>query len=166
MTAEILLSVDSHAVVRKNIERSIYCSPNFPECCVLAQLCLTLCDPTDCSPPGSSVHGIFQARNTGAGYHFLLQGSSRPKDQTRVSCFPSRFFITEKPKKESYILQLKISKLKIREKVTGQYPWWTYMQISSINYQQAEFYNTLKGSYTMILWDLFQGCKGGLASAH
>ena len=30
--------------------------------CVCAQLCLTLCDPVDCSPPGSSVHGIFQAR--------------------------------------------------------------------------------------------------------
>ena len=28
----------------------------------VAQLCLTLSDPTDCSPPGSSVHGIFQAR--------------------------------------------------------------------------------------------------------
>ena len=27
-----------------------------------AQLCLTLCDPTDCSPPGSSIHGILQAR--------------------------------------------------------------------------------------------------------
>ena len=27
-----------------------------------AQSCLTLCDPIDCSPPGSSVHGIFQAR--------------------------------------------------------------------------------------------------------
>ena len=26
------------------------------------QLCLTLCDPIDCSPPGSSIHGIFQAR--------------------------------------------------------------------------------------------------------
>ena len=26
------------------------------------QLCLTLCDPMDCSPPGSSVHGILQAR--------------------------------------------------------------------------------------------------------
>ena len=26
------------------------------------QSCLTLCDPVDCSPPGSSVHGIFQAR--------------------------------------------------------------------------------------------------------
>ena len=30
--------------------------------CSVAQLCLTLCDPMDCSPPGSSVHGIFQAR--------------------------------------------------------------------------------------------------------
>ena len=30
--------------------------------CSVTQLCLTLCDPMDCSPPGSSVHGIFQAR--------------------------------------------------------------------------------------------------------
>ena len=29
---------------------------------LVAQLCLTLCDPMDCSPPGSSVHGLFQAR--------------------------------------------------------------------------------------------------------
>ena len=29
---------------------------------LVAQLCLTLCDPMDCSPPGFSVHGIFQAR--------------------------------------------------------------------------------------------------------
>ena len=29
---------------------------------VVTQLCLTLCDPMDCSPPGSSVHGILQAR--------------------------------------------------------------------------------------------------------
>ena len=28
----------------------------------------------DCSPPGSSVHGIIQAKNTGVGCHFLLQG--------------------------------------------------------------------------------------------
>ena len=31
-------------------------------CCLVTKLCLTLCDPMDCSPPGSSVHGIFQAR--------------------------------------------------------------------------------------------------------
>ena len=30
--------------------------------CVHAQLCLILYDPMDCSPPGSSVHGIFQVR--------------------------------------------------------------------------------------------------------
>ena len=28
----------------------------------VAQSCLTLCDPMECSPPGSSIHGIFQAR--------------------------------------------------------------------------------------------------------
>jgi len=33
--------------------------------CSVAQLCLTLCDPIDCSPPGSSVHGIFQAKILG-----------------------------------------------------------------------------------------------------
>ena len=31
-------------------------------CTLVAQLCPTLCDPMDCSPPGSSVHGILQAR--------------------------------------------------------------------------------------------------------
>ena len=31
-------------------------------CCSVSKLCLTLCDPADCSPPGSSVHGILQAR--------------------------------------------------------------------------------------------------------
>ena len=35
--------------------------------------CPTLCDPVDCSLPGSSVHGILQAP-TGVGCHFLLQG--------------------------------------------------------------------------------------------
>ena len=38
------------------------------------QLCPTLCDPKDCSPPGSSVPGILQARILdGVGCHFLLQ---------------------------------------------------------------------------------------------
>ena len=42
---------------------------------LVAQLCPTLCNPMDCSPSGSSVHEIFQARiHTGVGCHFLLQG--------------------------------------------------------------------------------------------
>ena len=39
-----------------------------------AQLCLTLYDPTDYSPPGSPVYGVSQAEGTGVGCHFLLQG--------------------------------------------------------------------------------------------
>ena len=41
---------------------------------LVIQSCLTLCDPMDCSLPGSSIHGICQARNTKVGCHFLLQG--------------------------------------------------------------------------------------------
>ena len=40
---------------------------------LVAKSCLTLCDPMDCSPPGSSVHGIFPGKNTGVDCHFLLQ---------------------------------------------------------------------------------------------
>ena len=40
----------------------------------IAQSCLTLCDPMDCSLPGSSIHGIFPGKNIGVGCHFLLQG--------------------------------------------------------------------------------------------
>ena len=40
----------------------------------VAQLRQTLCDPMVCSPPGSSVHGILQARTLGMGCHSLLQG--------------------------------------------------------------------------------------------
>ena len=42
--------------------------------CSVTQSFLTLCDPMDCSPPGSSVYVIFQARNIGVGCHVLLQG--------------------------------------------------------------------------------------------
>ena len=42
--------------------------------CLLARLYLTLCDPMDCSPLGSSIHGISQARLLGVGGHLLLQG--------------------------------------------------------------------------------------------
>ena len=41
---------------------------------VLARSRLTLCDPMDCGPPGSSVHGKSPSKNTGVGCHALLQG--------------------------------------------------------------------------------------------
>ena len=44
-----------------------------------------LCDPMDCSPPGSSVHGILQARILEWVAISFSRGSSRPRDQTQVS---------------------------------------------------------------------------------
>ena len=41
--------------------------------CLVAQSCLTLCDPMDCSLPGSSVHGDSPGKNIGVGWHSLLQ---------------------------------------------------------------------------------------------
>ena len=63
--------------------------------CAVAQSCPTLCDPVDCSPPGSSVHGISQARILGWIALSSSRGSSRPGDHTRVSCTAGRFFTTE-----------------------------------------------------------------------
>ena len=50
------------------------------------QSCPTLCDPVDCSPPGSSVHGILQARILECVAFPFSRGSSRPRDQAHVSC--------------------------------------------------------------------------------
>ena len=52
---------------------------------VNAQLCMTLCHPMDCSPPGSSVHGILQARILEWVATSSSKGSSRPRDQNCVS---------------------------------------------------------------------------------
>ena len=60
--------------------------------CLLTQSCLTLCKPTDCSPPGSSVHGILQARYWSGLPCPPLGGSSQPRDQNRVFCIADRFF--------------------------------------------------------------------------
>ena len=46
------------------------------------QSCLTLCDPMDCRPPGSSVYGILQARILEWVVISSSRGSSRPRDQT------------------------------------------------------------------------------------
>ena len=56
------------------------------------QSCPTVCDPVDCSPPGSSVHGILQARMLEWVAVPFCRGSSRPRDWTRACCIAGRFF--------------------------------------------------------------------------
>ena len=66
-------------------------------CCWVTKSCLTLCDLMDCSPPGSSVHGILQARILEWVTISFSTGSSQPRDWTHVPCFAGRFFTTEPP---------------------------------------------------------------------
>ena len=61
------------------------------------QLCPTLCDPMDCSQPGSSVHGILQVRILEWVAIPFSRGSSQPKDRIQISCIAGRFFTTEPP---------------------------------------------------------------------
>ena len=53
---------------------------------------IRLCDPVDCSPPGSSVHGILQARILEWVAISFSRGSSRPRDQTQISRIAGRRF--------------------------------------------------------------------------
>ena len=59
---------------------------------LVAQSCPTLCNPKDCSPPGSSVHGILQARILEWVAIPFSRGSSSSRDWTQVSCIAGRFF--------------------------------------------------------------------------
>ena len=76
----------------------------------------TLCGPTDCSPPGSSVHGIFQARilvwdNQANPLVSYSRGSSRPRDQPTSPTSPSlagRFFTTVLSGKPKWGLKQKV----------------------------------------------------------
>ena len=64
-------------------------------CAKSLRLCQTLCDSMDCSLPGSSVHGILQARILEWVAMPSSRGSSQPRDGTQVSCITGRFFATE-----------------------------------------------------------------------
>ena len=71
-------------------------------CVWITQSCPTFCDPTNCSPPGFSVHGIVQARILESIAIPFSRGSSQPRDRTLVSC---RFFtIWATGKSSSYLI--------------------------------------------------------------
>ena len=59
---------------------------------LVAQSCLTLCDPTDCSSTGCSIHEILQARILEWVAFPFSRASSRPRDWTWVFCIADRFF--------------------------------------------------------------------------
>ena len=58
----------------------------------VAQSCPTLCDHMDCRLPGSSIHGIFQARVLERVVTSFSRGSSQPRDWTQIFCIAGRHF--------------------------------------------------------------------------
>ena len=71
-------------------------------CAQSLQLCPTLCNAMDCSPPGSSVHGILQIRILEWVAVPSFRGSSQARDWTHVSSITGGFFTTEPPGKPPY----------------------------------------------------------------
>ena len=61
-----------------------------PWSCKVKESEVALCDPMDCSPPGSSLHGIFQLRLLQWVAIPFSRGSSRPREQTHISCLGRR----------------------------------------------------------------------------
>ena len=74
--------------------------------CSVTQLCLTLWNPMDCSLPGSSVHGISQARILEWVAISSSRGSSGPRDRTCVSCVSCPAGISGKPILKWYHLHI------------------------------------------------------------
>ena len=62
--------------------------------CLVAQSCLTLWNPRDCSPPGSSVPRDSLGKNTGVGGHALFQGffPTQGSNPSLLHCIAGRFF--------------------------------------------------------------------------
>ena len=59
---------------------------------LVAQSYLTLCNPVNCSPPGSSVLEDSPGKNTGVDCHAFLQGIFPPRDWTHIFCIAGGFF--------------------------------------------------------------------------
>ena len=77
----------------------------------VAQSCVTLCSPMDCSLPGSSIRGIFQARVLEWVAISFSRGSSRPREQTRSPALQADTSLSEPPGKpcdSSYVLENKV----------------------------------------------------------
>ena len=86
-------------ISRRDWRRATEAEGKLSESVFIAQSCMTVCNPVDCSPPGCSVNGVLQARILAWVAMAFSRGSSQPRDQTHVSCIAGRFFTSEPPGK-------------------------------------------------------------------
>ena len=114
----------------------------------VAQSCLTLCNTMDCSLPGSSVHGIFQAIVLEWVVIFFSRGSSQPRGWTWVSHIVDRCFTiwaTREVIIEEIILRRKAIKVKSFSHVQLFVTPWTvaHQDPLSMGFSRQEYWNVL-----------------------
>ena len=90
--ASIGEDTDYSSTASMNISSHSHCRQQSVCVCVSRYVMPNSYGPMDCSPPGSSFHGILQARLLEWVAIPFSRGSSRPKDRTWVSCIADRFF--------------------------------------------------------------------------
>ena len=97
----------------------------------VSQSCQTPYDPMDYSLPGSSVHGILQARILERVAISFSRGSSWPRDQTQVSCIADRFF-TVWANREALVYKTCLMDSKLHK-----HNIWSQMSLRKHNYKQS-----------------------------
>ena len=116
----------------------------------VAQSCLTLCDPMDCSLPHSSIHGIFQAGVLEWVAISFSRGSSWPRDQSQVSRIVGRRFtiwatrevITDEHRRKNPQQNFSKQITATHQKAHTSWISWVYSRNAMIQYMQINQCNT------------------------
>ena len=103
--------------------------------CLVAQSCLTLCDPMDCSPPDSSVHGILQAKILEWVAMPSLRGSSQPRIEPMSPPLQADSLLSEPPGK---LMNIEVgSQFLLQEIFPAQELNWGLLHCRQILYQRS-----------------------------
>ena len=142
-------------------------------CCLVTKLCLTLCDPMDCSSPGFSVHRICQTRILEWVALPSYRRSSWPRDRTHIFCVGRQIlyhwatseawrlvllinlYLAFFPSLSSQAFKWVISMTgtMLRSQATLRIPHWLYPNVKSAHYPQANLgaLPRLLGAFTSLL---------------
>ena len=126
----------------------------------VTHLCPSLCDHMDCSSPGSSVHGILQARILEWGAIPFSRGPSWPRDQTQVSCIASRFFTVSATRETCLFILLRLIfcyAIFINHKLNHAPSLQVSVKFSSWNKNSLEKMWIRSNIYDKVLW--FWSCS-------